>query len=362
ARWNRDIADARLKLTTIRLLAEADKAYWRLYAAWRELEVRNQNYELAVVQYERAKRRLAAGDAPEIDVVRAQSGVGRTLELIISADASLRRAQRRIKQIMNRPEYPMSSEVFFTPTTDPNPLKLDLDGAVLSEQAIENRMEMLELELQLSIDAANVDVRRNFTLPVFSVQYVYSLQGTSGAVGSAYGRLGDSESYQLGLNAEIPIGNEAARNNLQAAILARVQRLATRSARDLAIRTEVYDALDSLRAAWQSILAARLETVLASRTYQGEQRQFDVGVRTSTDVLDAAARLADAQSREVRALADYQVALIDIAFATGTLLGQSRIRFDMDTDSFVQDSPGAEEQGGDDEAPDAGENADTPPS
>ena len=59
ARWSRDIADARLKLTMIRLLADADKAYWNLYAAWRELDVRKQNYELAVVQYEQAKRRLA---------------------------------------------------------------------------------------------------------------------------------------------------------------------------------------------------------------------------------------------------------------------------------------------------------------
>ena len=337
ARWSRDIADARLKLTMIRLLADADKAYWNLYAAWRELDVRKQNYELAVVQYEQAKRRLAQGDAPEIDVIRAQSGIGRTLELIITADASLRRAQRQIKRIMNLPEYPVSSQSVFIPETEPNPLKLELDGPVLADTAVENRMEMLELELQLSIDAANVDVRRNLTLPAFAVEYVYSIQGGAADFDGAYGNLGDGDSYRFGLNGEIPIGNEVAKNNLQAAILTRVQRLASRSARDQSIRTEVYNALDALRSSWQSILASRLETILASRTYEGEQRQFDVGVRTSTDVLDAASRLADAQSREVRSLANYQVALIDIAFATGTLLGQSGIRFDESTDGFVED-------------------------
>ena len=66
---------------------------------------------------------------------------------------------------------------------------------------------------------------------------------------------------------------------------------------------------------------ARLETMLAARTLQGEERQFDVGLRTSTDVLDAQSRLADAQSREVQALSAYQIALIDIAFATRTLPG-----------------------------------------
>ena len=113
AKWNRDIADARLKLSATRVLADADKAYWNLYATWRELEVRKQNYELAVAQYERAQRRLDAGDAPEIDVVRAQSGIGRTLETIITADAALRRAQRQIKRIMNQPEFPVSSSTAF---------------------------------------------------------------------------------------------------------------------------------------------------------------------------------------------------------------------------------------------------------
>ena len=68
--------------------------------------------------------------------------------------------------------------------------------------------------------------------------------------------------------------------------------------------------------------------MLAARTLQGEERQFDVGLRTSTDVLDALSRLADAQSREVQSLAAYQIALVDIAFATGTLLGQSKVEFE----------------------------------
>ena len=65
------------------------------------------------------------------------------------------------------------------------------------------------------------------------------------------------------------------------------------------------------------------------------ERQFEVGLRTSTEVLDAQSRLADAQSREVRALADYQISLVDIAFATGTLLGQSQVEFGRRDDRTV---------------------------
>ena len=79
---------------------------------------------------------------------------------------------------------------------------------------------------------------------------------------------------------------------------------------------------------WQRILAARQETAAAGRTHEAERRQFELGTRNSTDVLDAAARLARAQSREVSALASYEIATVDIAFAMGTVLGEARVRWD----------------------------------
>jgi outer membrane protein TolC len=59
-----------------------------------------------------------------------------------------------------------------------------------------------------------------------------------------------------------------------------------------------------------------------------ERRQFELGLRTSTEVLEVIALLANAQSREIRALAAYEIAQIDIAFATGTVLGKSGVTFE----------------------------------
>ena len=328
ADWQGQIADARTKLESIRILANADKAYWNLYSASRELEVRRAQYEVAVKQLERARRRVSQGDAPEIEVIRAESGVGRTLEQIIVADSNLRIRQRALKRLMNRDDLPVTGATPLKPATDPSPVSLTLDGQALSAQAVANRMEMLELELQLAIDSSEVDFRKNAALPLFVVDYGYNAQGAGRDAGDAYGEIGNEDSFNVGLRAEIPLGNEAAESRVHAAILARVQRLATREARKQAIRTEVFDALDSLAQSWQRILAARLETVLAARTLAAEERQFDVGLRTSTDVLDASASLADAQSREVLALASYQIALVDLSFATGTSLGAARIRFE----------------------------------
>ena len=44
-------------------------------------------------------------------------------------------------------------------------------------------------------------------------------------------------------------------------------------------------------------------------------------------MLIAANQLASAQIDEIRAVVDYQIAQTDLAFATGTLLGQSRVEW-----------------------------------
>ena len=49
---------------------------------------------------------------------------------------------------------------------------------------------------------------------------------------------------------------------------------------------------------------------------------------TSTDVLEAQANFADAQSAEIQALAEYQISLVDLAYATGILLGSAKVRWE----------------------------------
>jgi outer membrane protein len=49
-----------------------------------------------------------------------------------------------------------------------------------------------------------------------------------------------------------------------------------------------------------------------------------------TEVLETLTRLGESQLREVRAIGDYQVSIIDLAFAT--LLGHSRVGWDTAVD------------------------------
>lgn len=330
AGYNEQAAEARTKLEVIRQLAAVDRSYWRLYAARKTLEVSQQQYELAADQLGRAQRRVKSGIVAEIEVTRAEAGVAEQLEAIIIAQNDILTQQRELKRIINEPSLPIETKTLVVPATPPDPVEFQFNPPELVAKALDNRMEMLELELQLAADAATIGVEKNRALPLLSLDYSYRLNGLGPSSQDSYRQLntGDFQDWTIGLTAEIPFDNEEARARIRQAILTRLQRLASKESRRLAITQEVLGAIDQLEASWQRILAARQSVVLNTRTLQAEQRQFDVGRSTSTNVLDASTRLADAQLAEIRALSDYQIAQVDLAFSTGTLLGASKVSFE----------------------------------
>jgi outer membrane protein len=329
ARYQSAMSQAGTKLDVVRTIAETDRIYWRLYAARRELDVRRNEYDLAVAQLERARRRVQAGAVSEVEVTRAESGVADRAESIIIAQNTVRQRERSLRRAIARGGLSLDSTAPILLATEPSPLRFALDAPRLIKAALDGRMEMLELELQLAQDASTIDFQRNATLPLLSLDYTYNVNGAGSTAHDSFDLLNDGnfEDHTIGLNLEIPLGNAAARSRLRRAVLSRIQRLATREAREAQVKQEVLDAVDQIEAGWQRILANRQRRVLADRTLSAEIRQFELGLRTSTDVLNAQTSLANAQSAEITALADYQIAQTDLAFATGTLLGSARIRW-----------------------------------
>jgi len=328
--YDRDIIDARTRLDVISLLAAIDRVYWRLYAARRDVELRQQQYELSQVQLERARRLVEGGQRPQVEVIRAEAGVAQQIEAIIIAENSLRDRERELKRVINKAGLDVQTPTIIVPATEPDPIRYDLDRSRFVRVALDSRMELLEIQLQLLQDALNVGYFRNQTLPVATLDYTYNVSGLGATRNDAYDMLLDSDfiDHRIGLQLVVPIGNQVAKNRLLQAIYTRRQRLATQANREDLIKLEVLNVVDQVEANWQRILAARQNTIVNARLYEAEKREFEVGMSTSTDVLDAQFNFANAQSREISALAEYQISLVDLAYATGTTLGAARIQWE----------------------------------
>ncbi|MCE5185300.1 MAG: TolC family protein [Planctomycetaceae bacterium] len=329
AQYDLAIADAQTRLEVISVIAAADRVYWRLYAAYKQLDVRIQQYELARVQLERARRFVRAGQNALIEVTRAEAGLASSLESIIIAENNLRDRQRELKLAIQETGLEAAGTTAIMPTTEPNPVHYTFDSPELVKKAIDNRMEMLELELRLAQADKTLYYLRNQALPLVNLQYTYNVNGLGPTRSDAYDLLGERnfEDQMLGVQVLVPLGNEAAKSRVREAFLQRRQALASKENRQALVEIEVLNALDQLETNWQRILAARQSALLEERLYQAEIRQFEIGMRTSTDVLEAQSNFANAQSTEINALTEYQISLVDLAYATGTLLGSADVEW-----------------------------------
>ena len=170
----------------------------------------------------------------------------------------------------------------------------------------------------------------NQALQLVTMYYSYNKHGLGDSRDDSFDLLFKKrfEDHRFGVQLLVPLGNEAAKSRLRQAFYQRRQRLATRESRKELIELEVLNAIDQLEANWQRILASRQRSILDGRLFEAEKRQFELGLGTSTDVLEAQTNFADAQSAEILALAEYQIALVDLSYASGTLLGAAKIQWE----------------------------------
>jgi len=329
ARYGSLASRARIKLETMSALAFVDRVYWRLYAAREELLVRRQEYDLAAAQLERAKRMVEAGIVPQIEILRAESAASQRMEGIILAERAVRDRQRDLKRILNKPGLEMDTPVILVPDIEFNAAYIPLDRERVVEYALANRMELLELELQIASQASTVDVERNRRLPSLALSYSYSINGLGDSGGEAFDMVLDNEfsGHNTALSLQVPIGNRAARSRLRQAILRKQRAILTKKQRELTITQEVLGAVDQLNANWQRVLASRKSAQLAEQTLSAEQQRFELGLETSNEVLSAQTAFANARSAELRAMVEYQIAQIDLAYAAGCLLDAARVEW-----------------------------------
>lgn len=331
ARYDKQRVDTRAKLEVIRVLADIERYYWRLYAAREVLTVRQQQYALAEAQLDRAGRFVEAGTHAPIEVLRAEAGLATQLEAIILAENDVRLRQRELKQLLQDNDFLPDSLIRIRPETKPDPVLYELDRTAMVALAEENRMELLDAELQLARQVSTIDYLRNQALPVVNLDYSYNINGLGPTRSDSFDMLTDNRfsDHRIGVQLVMPLGNAAAKNRLLGAFYERAQILADKDSRRSLIELEVLNAVDRVEANWQRILAGRQNTLLQARLYDAELRQFEIGLRTSTDVLEAQTRLAEAQRAEIAALTEYHISLVDAAHATGTLLGAAKIELEM---------------------------------
>jgi outer membrane protein TolC len=147
--------------------------------------------------------------------------------------------------------------------------------------------------------------------------------GYGDAIDQIFG--GDFRDWSVGLNVSYPLGNSQAEAlHAQAQVAARQAR-ARVDASQILIAQEVRQAARTVDTNRKRIDATRVARELAERRLEAEEKKFEVGMSTSFLIVQAQRDLAQAAANELRALIDYNQAIVVFERARGTILDRTNV-------------------------------------
>ena len=342
---NRDISDIDLRETVTNTVAEVRRAYWELVYAKASVEVQLQALELAEQLVRDNRARVEIGTLAPIDIVQAQSEAAQRRQAVAEAEQDLRTAELALKQLVvsGTSDELWAAEVntIDRPVVDQGPI--DVDAAIRA--ALDARTDISRTRRQQDINDVTLRNLENDTLPSLDVVGSFRLQGQGGTqlisdflggnpVQAFPGGYRDALDHLLNvdypdwtvqLQLSYPLGQSAQRAAHARAQLQIRQTRAQLRQLELQIATEVTSAAVQIESVQERIDAARAARELAEEQLAAEESKFEVGTSTNFFVVQAQRDLATARDSELRAILDYQNAVIEFERVQQTSLSRAGI-------------------------------------
>lgn len=343
---NRDVTDLQVKATIENTLANVRNAYWELVYAIRAIDVAQRSLALSEKLVEDNRIRVEIGTLAPIDIVQAEVQAATAAQALTIAEATWRTADLNLKRLIvagtedelwRSRLHPVDQ-----PTVTPQPV--DVEGAVT--RALAERIDLQQDRKTLQSNDVSLRLLDNQTKPQLDLQASYGLTAVGGpqfqtvngvdtTIPGDYGQAlrqiagFDYPAWALQAVASYAIGTSAAKARLASARIQYEQTQAQVRARELQVATEVTNAGLDVESALKRLDAARLTRELAEKQLEAEASKFEVGMSTNYQIVQFQRDLADARNSELRAILDYQRALVEferVQSVGGTTSGIATIR------------------------------------
>jgi outer membrane protein TolC len=373
------ISNSVFRQQVITTVAQVLNLYWDYLSYKENVRVAEQALAYSEKLLSDNKRQVEIGTLAPIEVVRAESEVASDQQNLIVAQTSLQQQAELIKTALSRK---VDSELISTQIDavdklpEPRPDDIPpLDQAL--KQALQNRPEVEQADLNVRYESIVVKANRNALLPTLDLFATYAptgLSGLSSALGpcpSGYTANGNqclangletiprpmlvsnqgiSQSlsqlfhgnypdYSFGFTLQFPIRNRSAQADVARSLLEQRQLEEQLQKQKNQVEQDVRSAEIGVIQAKAQIEAAVKAVLLAQRTLDAEQKKFQLGESTVFLVIQAQRDLATAEGNEVKARSTYAKALTQFQQVTATILAEHHVELNDALQGKVTRSP-----------------------
>lgn len=311
------------------IILEISDVYWDLVFQRENLKVQQQSLRAAEQLLELNRNKVELGLLAPIEILVAEAGVASRVEGVVVAEKGIQDLEDQLRRLLNLPEQATSGPPSLLPTETPTDTRKEFDETTLLAIALRERPEIEQSEMELKNRALSIRIAENQLSP--SLDFVGSL-GRNG-IGRSYAtefdqiESGDFYRWEAGVVLSFPLGNRSARANVQRqkSEWNRAALSKERAIQQLTLETK--EGLRRVETDYRRIESNRRARILAERQLSAGNERAALGLLSSQNLLEFQTALADAQGREIRAIADYNKSLINLDRVTGLLLN----RFNIET-------------------------------
>lgn len=332
ARKNEEIADLQLRQQLTATERVVRNAYYDLILALGQFDVAQQSLELARTSLRQNERRVEVGTMAQIDILEAQAEVSRVEESVIIAEAGIKSAEDNLRTLILNPKQPDYWTARLVPTERPTltAQPVDIDAAV--QTALSSRTDLAQFRKQLETTRINIDLARNQKLPDVNLVAAYNTVGVAGtqfrfgqgfppvvedqterslrdAFSDVFGQ--NFKTWSLQLQISYPIGTSSADATHAAARLEQEQQQNNLRDAELNVTAQVRDAGRQVNTTLQRVQSTTRAREFAERRLEAEQKRLTVGLSTTFQLFQAQRDLANVRQQELRAIIDYNRALVN---------------------------------------------------
>jgi len=306
------------------LQIRTSQRYFDVLAAQDTLASEQAAKEAIARQLEQAKKRFEVGLIAITDVQEAQAGFDQAVATEILAKRSLANAKESLREVAGYFEGPLTSPKSEIPLIPPNPA----DEEIWVDTALQQNATVLSAELGAEIARDDKRSARSGHFPTVDLVASYNdtdIAGTGTFVGqgttSTNVPIGtDSTDEQIEIRFALPIfsgGSTSARTKEASYRHIAAQERFERAARQA--KRETRDAYLGVVSEISRVKALKQAKASAQTALEASEAGFDVGTRTTVDVLNARRQLFVADVNYARSRYDYILNVLLLKQAAGTL-------------------------------------------
>jgi outer membrane protein len=313
-----DITNEDFRQTVMDVVADVGKVYWQLVLERQFDYINRVTVDMAEELHRREHVRMQRGISTQLDADRALAAVELRRADLLRSRTRIKSISDQLKLLLNLPDT--SPEIFPVTTPVTTPAMVNIDEAMAD--SLKNRPELERAQNVIDVSKTRMDLARHNRLPKLDAGVRLTKNGlgsnTGRAVGMAYG---DAFNNWLGsLQFEFPLGNRAAKAEYSKRSLEYNQSNTEAGRVKDQILTEVSLAVRDVNLAQKEIPTTLKAQNAAERVVEGENARFELGQRTNEELLRAQDLLAAAAREHARAIINYNISLVALSRAKGTIL------------------------------------------